>query len=119
MQSLALDTREAPPRPSSAASSAPPSRCGSFENNLSALHSDVPAPHASEFSSDPLRRFASKDTCLENPMAQLLQIRANIRNAPAVPGLPGLRSFPVLAHPALGLTLTNLPSEQDAPPRAS
>ena len=112
MQSVALEPSGGS-QPQSAAPSAAPSRNSSFEHSLHALKHEGGAS-ALEFSSV---ASTSKEECLNNPLAKLLQIRSDIRNAPA---FPGIRSFPVLAHPALAnSTIVTTPSMAALVPRDS
>ena len=103
MQPTVLDLPTGRASPSTA-SSAGPSRTSSFEDVRDAIASNAPP---CEFGT---QKFGAKGTTgvkeesLNNPLAQLLQIRSDIRNCPAV--LPiSMRSFPVLTQPVLGVPL--------------
>ena len=116
MQSTALLEPSSGSQPPSATPSAAPSRNSSFEHSLHALKHE-PGALVLEFSST---ASTSREDCLDNPLAKLLKIRSDIRNAPA---FPGMRSFPVFAHPALAnnTTLTTpsvaalVPRDSDTP----
>ena len=73
---------------------------GSFQNNLDALR-EGSTPSSSEFK---LSTGAAKVDVLDNPLAQLLQIRTTIQSAPAWG--PGFSAFPVLTQPVLARSLS-------------
>ena len=108
MQMPAIESAGPSPPSSSQNSSAFPSRNSSYEGNLDALRTVAAPATGAEFGPPRGNKFA-KEEIVDNPLAQLLSIRATINASPI--GGPSMSSFPVLAHPALNLgTLRRLSS---------
>ena len=79
-----------------------PSRSTSYETGLNNLRNGggegaAPGHEFGSLAATALKP-AEKPAQLDNPLAQLLQIRSEIRSAPNLPGM--VRSFPVLAQSA-------------------
>ena len=109
MQMPAIESAgPSPPSSSQNSSSGFPSRNSSYEGNLDALRTVAAPATGAEFGPPRGNKFA-KEEIVDNPLAQLLSIRATINASPI--GGPSMSSFPVLAHPALNLgTLRRLSS---------
>ena len=94
------------------------SRSSSYEHSLDALRSSASEPSL-EFGIKSSAAAAAPSasskngaaTLLDNPLAQVLSIRATIAAAPTFH--PGLQAFPALARPALA---SALPPQHGSPP---
>ena len=76
-------------------------RTSSYESGLQQLATQSAPPRAAEFGAA-LPNSSSKEESLNNPLAQLLQIRSEINiSCGPMPG-PFGRSFPALAYPGMG-----------------